>query len=179
MASEDWDSELLEEPLFILESGEVYRNPTEVKMSQIVLPCHANHCGEVSVGQLLKWMDSTACLSGELRGEDTHRMCLYSEVLLKENTEYPLPAGKTLSENVLRGHAGPCKHVGHGNTDNPPLTCAFPCSYKPPTKTGGVSYWMSMKGHFALIVRALSYLLDMNVHHGQLRDMHWMTNNYR
>uniref|UniRef100_A0AAX7SMC0 Acyl-CoA thioesterase 11b n=1 Tax=Astatotilapia calliptera TaxID=8154 RepID=A0AAX7SMC0_ASTCA len=46
------------------ESGEVYRNPTEVQMSQIVLPCHANHCGELSVGQLLKWMDSTACLSG-------------------------------------------------------------------------------------------------------------------
>lgn len=64
MASEDWDSELLAEPLFILENGEVYRNPTEVKMSQIVLPCHANHCGELSVGQLLKWMDSTACLSG-------------------------------------------------------------------------------------------------------------------
>ncbi|KAM3876166.1 acyl-coenzyme A thioesterase 11b [Diretmus argenteus] len=53
------------DPLFILESGEVYRNPTEVKMSQIVLPCHANHCGELSVGQLLKWMDSTACLSAE------------------------------------------------------------------------------------------------------------------
>lgn len=46
-------------------SGEVYRNPTEVKMSQIVLPCHANHRGELSVGQLLKWMDSTACLSGK------------------------------------------------------------------------------------------------------------------
>lgn len=44
--------------------GEVYRNPTEVQMSQIVLPCHANHCGELNVGQLLKWMDSTACLSG-------------------------------------------------------------------------------------------------------------------
>lgn len=50
--------------LFIQESEEDYRNPTEVKMSQIVLPCHANHCGELSVGQLLKWMDSTACLSG-------------------------------------------------------------------------------------------------------------------
>lgn len=45
-------------------SEEGYRNPTEVKMSQIVLPCHANHRGELSVGQLLKWMDSTACLSG-------------------------------------------------------------------------------------------------------------------
>uniref|UniRef100_A0A665UR72 Acyl-coenzyme A thioesterase 11 n=1 Tax=Echeneis naucrates TaxID=173247 RepID=A0A665UR72_ECHNA len=47
------------------EGEETYRNPTEVKMSQIVLPCHANHCGELSVGQLLKWMDSTACLSAE------------------------------------------------------------------------------------------------------------------
>nr|XP_015210839.1 PREDICTED: acyl-coenzyme A thioesterase 11 isoform X1 [Lepisosteus oculatus]XP_015210840.1 PREDICTED: acyl-coenzyme A thioesterase 11 isoform X1 [Lepisosteus oculatus]XP_015210841.1 PREDICTED: acyl-coenzyme A thioesterase 11 isoform X1 [Lepisosteus oculatus]XP_015210842.1 PREDICTED: acyl-coenzyme A thioesterase 11 isoform X1 [Lepisosteus oculatus] len=59
------ETPLPQEPLFILESGEVYRNPTEVKMSQIVLPCHANHCGELSVGQLLKWMDSTACLSAE------------------------------------------------------------------------------------------------------------------
>ncbi|XP_030640033.1 acyl-coenzyme A thioesterase 11b [Chanos chanos] len=65
MACEYKDYEILEEPLFILESGEVYRNPTEVKMSQIVLPCHANHCGELSAGQLLKWMDSTACLSAE------------------------------------------------------------------------------------------------------------------
>jgi len=63
MASETMDP-MLAEPVFILENGEMYRNPTEVKMSQIVLPCHANHCGELSSGQLLKWMDSTACLSG-------------------------------------------------------------------------------------------------------------------
>ncbi|XP_061744194.1 acyl-coenzyme A thioesterase 11b [Nerophis ophidion] len=49
----------------VTENGEPYRNPTEVKMSQIVLPCHSNHCGELSAGQLLKWMDSTACLSAE------------------------------------------------------------------------------------------------------------------
>uniref|UniRef100_A0A8C7XLR5 Acyl-CoA thioesterase 11a n=1 Tax=Oryzias sinensis TaxID=183150 RepID=A0A8C7XLR5_9TELE len=40
-------------------------NPTEVRMSQIVMPCHCNHRQELSVGQLLKWMDSTACLSAE------------------------------------------------------------------------------------------------------------------
>ncbi|XP_028284103.1 acyl-coenzyme A thioesterase 11-like isoform X2 [Parambassis ranga] len=40
-------------------------NPSEVKMSQIVMPCHSNHQQELSVGQLLKWMDSTACLSAE------------------------------------------------------------------------------------------------------------------
>uniref|UniRef100_A0A3Q2D9S3 HotDog ACOT-type domain-containing protein n=1 Tax=Cyprinodon variegatus TaxID=28743 RepID=A0A3Q2D9S3_CYPVA len=40
-------------------------NPTEVKMSQIVMPFHCNHRQELSVGQLLKWMDSTACLSAE------------------------------------------------------------------------------------------------------------------
>ncbi|XP_059914757.1 acyl-coenzyme A thioesterase 11-like isoform X1 [Gadus macrocephalus] len=40
-------------------------NPTEVKMSQIVMPSHSNHRQELSVGQLLKWMDSTACLSAE------------------------------------------------------------------------------------------------------------------
>lgn len=41
------------------------RNPTEVQMSQLVLPCHTNHRGELSTGQLLKWMDTAACLSGE------------------------------------------------------------------------------------------------------------------
>lgn len=45
--------------------GEDYRNPTEVQMSQLVLPCHTNHRGELSIGQLLKWIDTTACLSGE------------------------------------------------------------------------------------------------------------------
>uniref|UniRef100_A0A667IPL0 Acyl-CoA thioesterase 11 n=1 Tax=Lynx canadensis TaxID=61383 RepID=A0A667IPL0_LYNCA len=44
--------------------GEGYRNPTEVQMSQLVLPCHTNQRGELSVGQLLKWIDTTACLSG-------------------------------------------------------------------------------------------------------------------
>lgn len=38
---------------------------TEVKMSQIVMPCHSNHRHELSVGQLLKWIDSTACLAAE------------------------------------------------------------------------------------------------------------------
>ncbi|KAK1790052.1 hypothetical protein P4O66_002363 [Electrophorus voltai] len=47
----------------VVEDDKMYRNPTEVKMSQIVLPCHANHRKELSVGQLLKWMDCTACLS--------------------------------------------------------------------------------------------------------------------
>ncbi|XP_044056348.1 acyl-coenzyme A thioesterase 11b isoform X3 [Siniperca chuatsi] len=64
-SSEGKYADTVQDPLFIRESEEVYRNPTEVKMSQIVLPCHANHCGELSVGQLLKWMDSTACLSAE------------------------------------------------------------------------------------------------------------------
>ncbi|NP_001258312.1 acyl-coenzyme A thioesterase 11 [Rattus norvegicus] len=45
--------------------GEGYRNPTEVQMSQLVLPCHTNHRGELSIGQLLKWIDTTACLSAE------------------------------------------------------------------------------------------------------------------
>ncbi|KAL4608256.1 acyl-coenzyme A thioesterase 11 [Arapaima gigas] len=58
-------SEEAEAVPFTPRSVAMYRNPTEVKMSQIVLPCHANHRGELSVGQLLKWMDSTACLSAE------------------------------------------------------------------------------------------------------------------
>uniref|UniRef100_A0A4W6BKA8 Acyl-CoA thioesterase 11b n=1 Tax=Lates calcarifer TaxID=8187 RepID=A0A4W6BKA8_LATCA len=65
MMTEEEDADRALDSLFIQESEEVYRNPTEVKMSQIVLPCHANHCGELSAGQLLKWMDSTACLSAE------------------------------------------------------------------------------------------------------------------
>lgn len=67
MTSEGKDADTVLDSPFILESEEEYRNPTEVKMSQIVLPCHANHCGELSAGQLLKWMDSTACLSGKKR----------------------------------------------------------------------------------------------------------------
>lgn len=46
-------------------NDEGYRNPTEVQMSQLVLPCHTNQRGELSIGQLLKWIDTTACLSGE------------------------------------------------------------------------------------------------------------------
>lgn len=34
-------------------------------MSQMVLPCHTNHCGHLGVGQLLKWIDTAACLSGK------------------------------------------------------------------------------------------------------------------
>lgn len=40
-------------------------NPTEVQMSQLVLPCHSNQRGELSAGQLLKWIDTAACLSGK------------------------------------------------------------------------------------------------------------------
>lgn len=117
MASENCDSELLVEPLFILENGEVYRNPTEVKMSQIVLPCHANHCGELSVGQLLKWMDSTACLAGELfigelkRGQDRTPAISTSEASVcsltfgfERNTEFFYKADTRLTEiNFYKG----------------------------------------------------------------------------
>uniref|UniRef100_A0A8C7A035 Acyl-CoA thioesterase 11 n=1 Tax=Nothoprocta perdicaria TaxID=30464 RepID=A0A8C7A035_NOTPE len=41
------------------------RPGTEVQMSQLVLPCHSNHRGELGAGQLLKWMDTAACLSAE------------------------------------------------------------------------------------------------------------------
>lgn len=69
MTSEGKDADTVLDSPFIQESEEEYRNPTEVKMSQIVLPCHANHCGKLSAGQLLKWMDSTACLSGRKRSQ--------------------------------------------------------------------------------------------------------------
>ncbi|XP_069794130.1 acyl-coenzyme A thioesterase 11-like isoform X2 [Narcine bancroftii] len=58
-------TEQMGEPLFILKNEDKYTNTTEVKMSQFILPCHANHCGDLNVGQLLKWMDTTACLSAE------------------------------------------------------------------------------------------------------------------
>ncbi|XP_019356799.1 PREDICTED: acyl-coenzyme A thioesterase 11 isoform X2 [Gavialis gangeticus] len=48
-----------------MEHGTEVRNPTEVQMSQMVLPCHTNHCGQLGVGQLLKWIDTAACLSAE------------------------------------------------------------------------------------------------------------------
>lgn len=38
--------------------------PGEVRMSQAVQPAHANPRGELSAGQLLKWIDATACLAG-------------------------------------------------------------------------------------------------------------------
>lgn len=36
----------------------------EVHMSQAIQPAHANSRGELSAGQLLKWIDATACLAG-------------------------------------------------------------------------------------------------------------------
>ncbi|XP_052463327.1 acetyl-coenzyme A thioesterase [Carassius gibelio] len=39
--------------------------PVEVQMCQSVLPMHANPQGELGAGQLLKWMDTTACLAAE------------------------------------------------------------------------------------------------------------------
>lgn len=48
------------------EEEEVSVSPTEVKMSQIIMPCHCNHRQELCVGQLLKWIDITACLSGKV-----------------------------------------------------------------------------------------------------------------
>ncbi|XP_057356213.1 acyl-coenzyme A thioesterase 11 isoform X2 [Manis pentadactyla] len=60
-----WKSASRAEKRGAMADGEAYRNPTEVQMSQLVLPCHTNHRGELSVGQLLKWIDTTACLSAE------------------------------------------------------------------------------------------------------------------
>ncbi|XP_038177520.1 LOW QUALITY PROTEIN: acetyl-coenzyme A thioesterase [Arvicola amphibius] len=37
----------------------------EVLMSQAIQPAHADSRGELSAGQLLKWMDTTACLAAE------------------------------------------------------------------------------------------------------------------
>ncbi|NXK76969.1 ACO12 thioesterase, partial [Amazona guildingii] len=37
----------------------------DVCMCQTVFPSHADHRGELSPGQLLKWMDATACLAAE------------------------------------------------------------------------------------------------------------------
>lgn len=39
--------------------------PGEVLMSQAIQPAHADSRGELSAGQLLKWMDTTACLAGK------------------------------------------------------------------------------------------------------------------
>uniref|UniRef100_A0A4X2LER4 Acyl-CoA thioesterase 12 n=1 Tax=Vombatus ursinus TaxID=29139 RepID=A0A4X2LER4_VOMUR len=39
--------------------------PGTVQMCQAIFPSHANHRGELSAGQLLKWIDTTACLAAE------------------------------------------------------------------------------------------------------------------
>ncbi|NWU67269.1 ACO12 thioesterase, partial [Pterocles burchelli] len=56
---------------------------SDVCMCQTVFPAHANHRGELSAGQLLKWMDATACLAGrgaaaarEPRGREYHIILL-------------------------------------------------------------------------------------------------------
>ncbi|XP_043087355.1 acetyl-coenzyme A thioesterase isoform X2 [Puntigrus tetrazona] len=46
-------------------TGKKWSGPVEVQMCQSILPCHANHRGELGAGQLLKWMDTTACLAAE------------------------------------------------------------------------------------------------------------------
>lgn len=38
--------------------------PGEVHMSQAIQPAHADPRGELNAGQLLKWIDATACLAG-------------------------------------------------------------------------------------------------------------------
>lgn len=43
--------------------------PGEVHMSQAIQPAHADPRGELNAGQLLKWIDATACLAGR-DGED-------------------------------------------------------------------------------------------------------------
>lgn len=55
-----------EEEMEEKQQEEVSDSPTEVKMSQIIMPCHCNHRQELCVGQLLKWIDITACLSGKV-----------------------------------------------------------------------------------------------------------------
>ncbi|XP_037759102.1 acetyl-coenzyme A thioesterase isoform X1 [Chelonia mydas] len=37
----------------------------QVHMCQTIFPAHATHRGELSAGQLLKWIDTTACLAAE------------------------------------------------------------------------------------------------------------------
>uniref|UniRef100_A0A673WEX8 Uncharacterized protein n=1 Tax=Salmo trutta TaxID=8032 RepID=A0A673WEX8_SALTR len=39
--------------------------PIDVQMCQSIQPCHADHQGDMSAGQLLKWMDTIACLAGQ------------------------------------------------------------------------------------------------------------------
>ncbi|XP_015278774.1 PREDICTED: acyl-coenzyme A thioesterase 12 [Gekko japonicus] len=38
---------------------------TQVHMCKTIFPAHANHHGALSAGQLLKWIDTTACLAAE------------------------------------------------------------------------------------------------------------------
>ncbi|KAG8456420.1 hypothetical protein GDO86_002267 [Hymenochirus boettgeri] len=40
----------------------------EVPMCHTVYPWHCDHRGELSAGQLLMWIDTTACLAGNVTG---------------------------------------------------------------------------------------------------------------
>lgn len=113
MTSKGRDAGDTQDPLFCQEAEEVYRNPTELKMSQIVLPCHANHCGELSVGQLLKWMDSTACLSAERHAgcscitasvDDIH---FEHTIGYRINLNAALPVGVSPSKHRVSQQRGP------------------------------------------------------------------------
>uniref|UniRef100_W5MDJ6 Acyl-CoA thioesterase 12 n=1 Tax=Lepisosteus oculatus TaxID=7918 RepID=W5MDJ6_LEPOC len=49
----------------VMEAPKMPTTQSDVEMCQSVLPCHANHRGELGAGQLLKWIDTTACLAAE------------------------------------------------------------------------------------------------------------------
>lgn len=60
----DPDGLLLASGAFSAGTMEPMVAPGEVLMSQAIQPAHADSRGELSAGQLLKWMDTTACLAG-------------------------------------------------------------------------------------------------------------------
>uniref|UniRef100_A0A7N5KFR0 Acyl-CoA thioesterase 12 n=2 Tax=Ailuropoda melanoleuca TaxID=9646 RepID=A0A7N5KFR0_AILME len=58
--------------------------PGEVRMSQAVQPAHANPRGELSAGQLLKWIDATACLAAERHAGVSCVTALVDDIQFKE-----------------------------------------------------------------------------------------------
>ncbi|KAG9353568.1 hypothetical protein JZ751_011687 [Albula glossodonta] len=82
-----------------------------VQMCQLVLPCHANHLGELAPGQVLKWMDTTACLAAERHAGIACVTASMDDIQFEETVRSTESTQVESIELVLPPHAN-----HHGNT---------------------------------------------------------------
>lgn len=87
-------------------------NPTEVQMSQLVLPCHTNHRGELSTGQLLKWIDTAACLSGKPPSASAPSSCWAAREGTRQDPQEPAHQQHPCQSSIVpRSDASQGTHV--------------------------------------------------------------------